>query len=82
MKATEKKTYYVKGLMEWQLELPTGSLTNPFITIPFEGGQISGYGVAPARFTTDDLFLQTLIEKSKWFIENKIVVGKTEPLKK
>lgn len=65
-------TYGVRGLMEWHIALPTGSPLKPFVTVNFEGGQITGYGVAPARFTTIDPFVQELIEKSPYFKGNRI----------
>ena len=67
------KTYGVKGLMEWQLQLPTGRPAKPAITISFTGGQITGYGVAPARFTTDDPYIQRLIEQTDHFKNKRIV---------
>lgn len=59
---TETKTYVVKGYMEWHLRLPTGFDAKPYIHIAFTGGQITGYGIAPARYSTSDPFLQNLIE--------------------
>ncbi|MCH5214373.1 MAG: hypothetical protein J1E97_04210 [Muribaculaceae bacterium] len=66
-------TYGVRGLMEWQVMLPTGSLVKPFITINFTGGQLSGYGAAPARYTTADPYIQKLIETSYWYKAGRIV---------
>lgn len=65
-------TYGVRGLMAWQLQLPTGWPAKPYITINFEGGQITGYGVAPARYSTADPLIKELIESSKWFKQGKI----------
>lgn len=61
------KTYGVAGLIEWNLQLPTGSHKLPFINIHFTGGQITGYGVSPARYTTDDPYIQAAIETSPYF---------------
>lgn len=62
-----RKTYGVRGFLEWELHLPTGYDVMPYISLKFEGGQITGYGVAPALYTTDDPVIQRLIEKSPWF---------------
>lgn len=64
--------YYIRGLMEWKLHLPTGSRVKPYIDIHFEGGQISGYGVTPARYETDDPYIQKLIEESFWYKRGRI----------
>ena len=48
------QTYCVKGLMEMQLVLHGSSPAVDPVVVRFEGGQISGYGIAPARFITDD----------------------------
>ena len=71
---TTEKTYCVKGLLEWKMLLPTGIPAKPYCSVTFEGGQITGYGVAPATFSTSDPFLQKLIENSKWFKNNRIYV--------
>ena len=71
-KPTESVTYGVRGLMEWQIDLQTGSPALPVITINFTGGQITGYGVAPARYTTRDPFIIKLIEGSEWYKSGKI----------
>ena len=65
------KTYLVDGMMEWHLELETGLKRMPYITVNFTGGQITGYGVSPARFTTDNPFVQNVIENSEYFSDKK-----------
>lgn len=67
-------TYGVNGLMEWMVYLPTGSTHKPYIPVCFEGGQISGYGIAPAKFTTSDPYIQQLIEQSEWYRRGKIFI--------
>lgn len=62
-----EKTYTVEGFIEWSVQLPTGIPSNPFVTIHFKGGQISGYGSLPAVFRTVDPGLQYLIERSPYF---------------
>ena len=66
------KTYTVTGLMEWHLHLPTGFSDMPYIHIVFEGGMVSGFGVSPAKFTTDDPFIQRLIEDNHWYKSGRI----------
>ena len=61
------KTYEVYGVIEWVILLPTGSDFMPSVEIRFEGGQLTGYGVTPARFTTSDPFLQNLVEATAWY---------------
>lgn len=70
--ATRTVTYGVNGLMEWWVDIPTGSKQKPMLKVRFEGGQITGYGVAPARFTTADPVVQHLIENSKYFRTGRI----------
>ena len=65
-------TYCVYGLMEWRLQLPTHREVMPYIDITFEGGQLTGYGVSPARYSTDDPYIQGLIEESRWFKNGRI----------
>lgn len=68
-----KKTYGVYGMTEWHIQLPTG-LNDPGLShfnISFTGGQLTGYGVAPATFTTDDPFVQKVIESSIHFSKGK-----------
>lgn len=64
-------TYAVRGLMEWRVNIPTGSAV-PYIPVLFEGGQVSGYGVTPARFTTDDPELARMIEATHWYKSGRI----------
>lgn len=76
-----EKTYAVRDLMEWRLMLPTGHEEKPYIEVAFEGGQITGYGVAPATFTTRDPFTQSLIESNPWFKAGRIYL-KDQPKNK
>ena len=71
------KTYGVKGLMDWVFALPTGCDEKPYIAVPFEGGQITGYGVAPARYTTSDPVIQKLIEASPLFGKKIFFLGES-----
>ena len=73
-KPTHLKTYLMQGMMACTIELLTGLPQLPSIHISFEGGQITGYGVTPARYTTDSQGLQKLIEASPLFKCGRITV--------
>jgi len=64
-----KKTYGVNGLMEWSAMIPAGSAR---MNIHFSGGALTGYGVTPAEYSTDDLLVQRIIESSDYFKTGKI----------
>lgn len=66
------KTYGVYNLMEWQCDIGGH-------TINFTGGSFTGYGVRPAQYTTKELFLQTLIERSRFFLSGRIKLLKSRP---
>lgn len=70
----ERKTYEVRDVMDWLFQFRTPYPELPFITVHFTGGQINGYGVAPARFTTDEPLIQRYIENTKWFKNNRITL--------
>ena len=68
MKA-KKKTYGVQGYMEWQALIRCGKAT---LTVHFRGGSLTGYGVTPAEFTTENPMTQAIIENSDYFKKGKI----------
>lgn len=68
MKA-KKKTYGVQGYMEWQSLIRCGKAT---VTVHFSGGSLTGYGVTPAEFTTENPITQAIIENSDYFKKGKI----------
>ena len=68
MKA-KKKTYGVQGYMEWQSLIRCGKAT---VTVHFSGGSLTGYGVTPAEFTTENPMTQAIIENSDYFKKGKI----------
>lgn len=70
-----KKTYGVIGMMEWNALIPAGRTT---VRVHFTGGTVTGYGVSPATFTTDNPAVIHLIEHSHWFRNRKIMLLKTE----
>lgn len=69
--AITRKTYGVSGLMEWDTVIPVGKAT---MKVHFSGGSLTGYGVTPATFTTEDPMKQMIIEKSDYFKSGKIFV--------
>lgn len=69
--ANTRKTYGVNGLMEWDTAIPVGKA---IMKVHFSGGSLTGYGVTPATFTTEDPIKQRIIENSDYFKSGKIVV--------
>lgn len=65
----KKKTYGVSGLMEWQARIHCGKAV---IVVPFTGGTLTGYGVSPAEYTTDNVVVQRVIEGSDYFRSGRI----------
>ena len=65
----KKKTYGVQGYMEWQALIRCGKAT---VTVHFSGGSLTGYGVTPAEFTTENPMTQAIIENSDHFKKGKI----------
>lgn len=65
----KKKTYGVSGFMEWKALLKCGKAT---VSVHFSGGSLTGYGVTPAMFTTENPLKQALIENSREFKSGKI----------
>lgn len=77
-----KKTYGVSGMVEWTVLIPAGKGS---VRIRFTGGSISGYGVTPATFVTDNPAMMHLIEQSSLFRQKRITllrVADTQPKKK
>ncbi|MBD5197297.1 MAG: hypothetical protein K2G53_02730 [Muribaculaceae bacterium] len=70
-----KKTYGVNGMMEWNALFTAGRTT---VRVHFTGGTVTGYGVSPATFTTDNPAVIHIIEHSDWFRHRKILLLKTE----
>ena len=75
-----RKTYAVPGLMELKMTLRTGRSLIPTVEVLFEGGQITGYGMSPAKYTTEDPVIQRLIEENRWFKCGRIRLMETEAL--
>lgn len=68
---SKRKTYGVMGMMEWVAVIKCGLAE---VKVHFSGGSLSGYGVVPAQYTTEDPFIQTVIERSKYFESGKITL--------
>jgi hypothetical protein len=66
-----KKTYGVRGLMDWNCLIHVGKAK---VHIPFTGGTLSAYGVTPAEYTTDNPMVQAVIENSDYFKQGKIQI--------
>lgn len=65
----KRKTYGVCGYMEWVALIECGKAT---VKVHFSGGSLTGYGVTPAEFTTQNPMTQAIIENSKEFKSGKI----------
>ena len=65
----KRKTYGVSGYMEWVALIECGKAT---VKVPVSGGSLTGYGVTPAEFTTQNPMTQAIIENSKEFKSGKI----------
>lgn len=67
------KIYGVRHLMEWQcIIVHNGAKFN----FAFTDGTATGYGVTPARYSTDNPVLQQVIENSSHFKSGKIFLEK------
>ncbi|MCH5232004.1 MAG: hypothetical protein J1E78_00090 [Muribaculaceae bacterium] len=64
-----KKTYYAKGLLEWQVALKHNGIV---LRLCFSGGSMGSNGVIPARYETDNPVIQRIIEGSDYFKEKRI----------
>ena len=66
------KTYIAPGLLDLRLVIYTGKA---WITVEFKGGRSCGYGDYIATFSTADLTLQYLIERSPEFQSGRIQIA-------
>ncbi len=64
-----KKTYEVRGMMEWH---PVFTVGKTRIQVSFTGGYLSDGAVTPATFETSDPVVQTIIERSAAYKSNRI----------
>lgn len=65
----KKKTYGVRGLIEWHTYYAAGRLR---LRADFEGGVSTPFGITPARYSTSHPVMQHLIENSPEFKEGKV----------
>ncbi len=68
----ESRTYGVYGMLEWSA-LISNSPHGRVWRIPFKGGSSSGFGDAPATFTTGNPVIMKVIEDSRYYHDKKIV---------
>lgn len=71
-----KKTYAARGLIEWQMAL---NICGALIRLSFTGGTMGSNGVIPAKYTTENEVLQTLIEQSPHFTSGRIFLYRKTP---
>lgn len=64
-----KKIYQAKGLLEYQMTLRLGGVN---IRICFSGGTMGSNGVQGGTYITDNPVIQSLIEASRQFTDNRI----------
>lgn len=69
-KNSQTVTYGVHGLMEWIAVIPVAGRS---VQIHFSGGTATGFGIAPATYTTADPVMQRIIESSHLFRSRRIV---------
>lgn len=65
------KTYGIRGLLEKHCVLRAGNIT---MKVSFTNGTLTGYGVAPATYTTEDPFTQAVIENSAQYKSKEIIL--------
>lgn len=63
------RTYTVAGMVDYEALIPVGGAT---LRVPFTGGSVTGWGFAPARFTTSNPALQRIIESSEGYLSGRI----------
>lgn len=71
--AMERITYTAPNLMDWVAQIKAGAAT---VKVHFSGGSLTAYGVTPAEYTTDSKFIQQVIERSTYFKEGRINIGR------
>lgn len=63
------KTYGVNNLVEWNAQLKVGAAN---VTVHFQGGAITKFGITPAEYSTTNPMYQHIIENSNYFKEGHI----------
>lgn len=67
----ERITYGAPRLVDWVAQIKAGAAT---VRVHFSGGALTSYGVTPAEYTTDNPFMQKVIEQSDYFKEGRIIL--------
>ena len=67
----KKITYGAPRLVDWVAQIKAGAAT---VRVHFTGGALTQYGVTPAEYTTDNPFIQKVIEQSSYFKEGRIIL--------
>lgn len=70
-----RKTYAARGLLDFQMAL---DVYGAMLRICFSGGSMGSNGVVPAKYTTSNIAIQHLIEKSPQFKSNRIFLHTSE----
>lgn len=65
----EKKTYGAPRLVDWVAQIDAGGAC---VKIHFTGGALTAYGVTPAEYTTENPFIQRVIENSAYYKKGRI----------
>lgn len=72
----KQKVYGAYNMTEWEMLLP---VAGRIMKIPFSGGTISGTGIRPATFTTQNEIIQFALENSLRFKNGKVqLIDETE----
>lgn len=66
----KKITYGAPNLVDWVAQIKAGAAT---VRVHFTGGALTSYGVTPAEYTTENPFIQRVIEQSSYFKEGRII---------
>ena len=74
-----KKIYAAKGLLEWQGVFRAGGVE---LRLLFTGGSMGSNGVIAAKYSTDNVAIQRIIESSEHYKNGKIVVYGNYPPEK
>lgn len=70
----DKKTYGAQRLVDWVAQIKAGAAT---VRVHFTGGALTTLGITPAEYTTDNPFIQKVIEQSNYFKEGRITLLRT-----
>lgn len=65
----KQKVYGAYNMTEWEILLP---VAGRIMKIPFSGGTISGTGIRPAAFTTQNEIIQFALENSFHFKSGRV----------